>query len=70
MSATTNAEAGISGAVAVRPAPPEIAITFFSDEYARKKREERLTTDQLAQRIRKVSQPSKERLPWLKCSAQ
>jgi|tagenome__1003787_1003787.scaffolds.fasta_scaffold20988300_7 hypothetical protein len=47
---------------------PEIAITFFSDEFAKRKREERLTPAQLAQRISKVSQPIKERLPYLKCA--
>jgi hypothetical protein len=68
MSATSSAEAGISGAIAIRPSPPEIAITFFSDAFARLKREERLTADQLKQRIALVSQPEKARLPWLKCA--
>jgi AAA domain len=47
---------------------PEMVVTFFCDQYAQRKREERLTADQLAERIRKVSQTAKERLPWLKCA--
>src|SRR5689334_19307336 len=68
MSAHAHAQATISGDIVVRPPQPEIAITFFSDEYARNKREERLSADQLAQRISKVSQSEKARLPWLKCA--
>ena len=45
-----------------------LVVSFFSDQYAKRKREERLTADQLAERIRKVSQTAKERLPWLKCA--
>lgn len=54
---------------ATQPGPqPEIAITFFYDQFAKRKREERLSAVQLAARITKVSQPTKERLPWLKCA--
>jgi hypothetical protein len=65
MSAATNAEAAIGGDAAVRPG---ITITFFTDEYARRRREERLSPGQLAERIARVSQPEKARLPWLKCA--
>jgi AAA domain len=61
---------GVQGVNAAAQTGPQsaISVTFFLDQSANRKREERLTPEQLAARINRVSQPSKERLPWLKCA--
>jgi putative DNA primase/helicase len=43
-----------------------IAVTFFSDEFATKKREAAVDLDALTNSIKHTSRPAKERLPWLK----
>ena len=43
-----------------------VAVTFFFGREASTKREELLTCRELAERIRKTTQRSKDRLPWLK----
>jgi putative DNA primase/helicase len=42
------------------------AVTFFQDYAARRKTEESLTLEALAERIRATAVPTKELLPWLK----
>ncbi len=46
--------------------PNKLAVTFFDDFQAGRKREQRLTLDQLAEAIRTTSAPAKAALPWLK----
>jgi putative DNA primase/helicase len=42
------------------------AVTFFANQGAQQKREESLTRETLAERIRSATAPEKARLPWLK----
>jgi hypothetical protein len=44
----------------------EFAVTFFPNWAAQTKREENLTLEALAERIRMTTAPTKEQLPWLK----
>jgi hypothetical protein len=46
--------------------PETVLVTVFSGVMADTARREILTPDELLQRIRTTSAPSKERLPWLK----
>jgi len=43
-----------------------VLVTFFTDYAAQSKREERVTLDELAEAIRRMSAGEKRRLPWLK----
>jgi hypothetical protein len=44
----------------------QVTVTFFPNYAAAKKWQEQLTADALAARIRRATQPTKDRLPWLK----
>ncbi len=67
MSAAADTD-GLAGAAAApqRAASTEVTVTFFEDWTARRKTEERLSLEALAERIRASTAPAKGDLPWLK----
>jgi len=52
--------------VVLRDNAPAFAVTFFTDHAAKTKREESLSLERLAERIRHTTAARKDGLPWLK----